>query len=1078
MLVLKIEKRERQSNNLISELKLLGDGTLKDQKKTYSNLKNIILVTCSILLLIGLVFYGSQSLKHSNKNTNNTKAESSLNMAIVNEDNGTTYRNKYYELGKDYLNGLKLPEKVSMVVVPRGVAENGLKKNNYQLVVYIPTNFSQKIVDIDNPDPQKLNIQYKINAKNQTMKIRCKNEAEDIIDGLNQKLVSIYNLGIMSNLYDAQNKVAGIYNRQDQLANNYQNSLANPIASFSQSFPDLQGSTKAMMEQSKAVQQGVSEYNRTLLQSRQTQAQEMQTTLAKIMQEQSQNNQNNAKLVQSILDTSQTTIAQETPHVLDALTTQNQQLSQTLGTSKEAAEQLTSDFETYSKGYEDKVASVKKLLDNTDKGDLDQGTDNGDKHQITFGEYLQKSDPQLYQQIIEQSKSITDLNQLYAQLPYATNLPKKVQNALSNEDLKAIKSDLQIIKQTNEQLTKEGMNPIFNGNSSQAAEFDDALKDDNTQTPSSNEQTQTQTITIGNIKNLKPQKDEFTISVPAGVKLSGNNLQGINGNTYRLAIPENTNKVDLTATFKASDLQDKDPKVTVTYTHAKEDPQKVTVTKNVQNPKQTELKENKEASSQGSMASSMTSSKSDVEHEVVVENETQEISNDTDRQYSIEFNLANNYEKPLPTSAKVSKITGKWVAQYHDAAQMAQARVELVKNGAVSKLMNQKLGTILSSLVNKANEQNKNILTILTANEKELQQQKSNYEQQLSSIGENSANALENVQKQLTALQQAQDQLKETAKNLQSSDEQSKQQNNTNEDTGYQELSTNADKINDSVNSDNDQFSGIYTELTNLDRTLSETQNSSKGLNNKSVDLQKAFRNELAKSGNFTQSFINVLNAAYQNGVPNQKLLNFITDPLQSDSQEVISERTQSYNMGLWTLILIILAWFIAYMIENLPYLRAGKYFSNAKTKLGKNTWKLIWLLVPSSVTGGILAMIAANMFPIIATNKFAWYLSFVELSSGLTLICYALIHYLKFGGTAVIMAVILNFIFNQNQLLQNTFLSKINILQGVSTQLLNVVMFNISDAILGMVMLGVMIVICGILILFIPDRKQGVENA
>ena len=52
-----------------------------------------------------------------------------------------------------------------MDVVPRGVAESGLKNNNYQLAVFIPTDFSAKIVEADNPDPQKLDIQYKINAK-------------------------------------------------------------------------------------------------------------------------------------------------------------------------------------------------------------------------------------------------------------------------------------------------------------------------------------------------------------------------------------------------------------------------------------------------------------------------------------------------------------------------------------------------------------------------------------------------------------------------------------------------------------------------------------------------------------------------------------------------------------------------------------------------------------------------------------------------------------------------------------------------------------------------------------------------
>ena len=172
-----------------------------------------------------------------------------------------------------------------MDVVPRGVAESGLKNNSYQLAIFIPTDFSAKIVDVDNPNPQKLNIQYKINAKSQAMESRCHGEADDIIQGLNRKLVSIYDLGIMSNLFDAQNKVAGIYARQGTLAAIYRNGLAEPISNLSQGFPDLQEGTKSLLSESQAYQQAQKQANQAAALSEAAQAKSEKDNLTKIVQD-------------------------------------------------------------------------------------------------------------------------------------------------------------------------------------------------------------------------------------------------------------------------------------------------------------------------------------------------------------------------------------------------------------------------------------------------------------------------------------------------------------------------------------------------------------------------------------------------------------------------------------------------------------------------------------------------------------------------------------------------------------------------------------------------------------------------
>ena len=386
--------------------------------------------------------------------------------------------------------------------------------------------------------------------------------------------------------------------------------------------------------------------------------------------------------------------------------------------------------------------------------------------------------------------------------------------------------------------------------------------------------------------------------------------------------------------------------------------------------------------------------------------------------------------------------------------------------------MNEKLSDVLSGLVKQANDQNKkdnsNLMTILDQDSAKLAQEKANYEKELAAVGANSKQTLQNAQSQIQKLQQAQDKLNQMAQKIGTD-------SGSSDMSDLSDLSDQADSTNKDASQDNGAFDGIYQELTGLNNSLGSIQNSGKSLNGKSMNLQKAFRNELAKSGDFAQSFINVLNAAYKNGVPNQKLLNFITNPVGGAGNEVVSERTQSYNMGMWTIVLAILAWFIAYAVENMKYFQSGKYFSKKQTKLNIHARKLVFLGTASLLSGIILAPVAAKQFPIIDSNRLLWNLSFIFLSMTLTFVFYCLMHYAKIGGTGLIIASLLNYVFNQTQFLKNVILQHLNVLGLVGNQLLSVAMFNTTNAVLGLVVMGVLMIAASLVILFVPERNQEV---
>lgn len=1099
--------------------KLLLD--IKNRRKTLKktknhNVRNIVLALLSVLLLLVLIFFGSQNFIQKKLNSASGHIPT-LNMAVVNEDNGTTYRGKKYLLAKSYLNGLKLPKNVSMDVVPRGVAESGLKNNSYQLAIFIPTDFSAKIVDVDNPNPQKLNIQYKINAKSQAMESRCHGEADDIIQGLNRKLVSIYDLGIMSNLFDAQNKVAGIYARQGTLAAIYRNGLAEPISNLSQGFPDLQEGTKSLLSESQVYQQAQKQANQAAALSEAAQAKSEKDNLTKIMQQQAKNNQNKAELAKSMMQTSSSTDDQ-VPQEIDALANQNKQLSQGIGDSKaSAADKLQKDFETYSQGYENEISTVKKTLQSVN-GQLDpsavkndvnhmsspdasltnpnnpstdvnhQSSGQNSSNSITLKDYLEHNDLSLYNEL-EGLDNINDLNALYLKLPFNGNLSEEAKASLTKKQYDQITDDIKKINSSNQQLANAGLKPVFNENSQEISSFDNLYQQVHKGQKNDATKTQTQQVVLGDFTNV--DQDQFEVTVPNKVTIVNSNAKLIdpNTNTYKISVG-NAKKLILTLSFKPVDLKGENSTIKVEYLHKEDEPKKVTIsnqtnqqiTEVVQPDKQdnAQLKSSQEQSSNQSSKANQNNGQQASEDMSSVKNNSQtktvtqmqEISNDKDRCFSISFDLAGIMDSQPTSNSELNQIIGEWLAEYDDAAKMAQARANLLKDRPIQKLMNEKLSDVLSGLVKQANDQNKkdnsNLMTILDQDSAKLAQEKANYEKELAAVGANSKQTLQNAQSQIQKLQQAQDKLNQMAQKMGTGSDSSDM-------SDLSDLSDQADSTNKDASQDNGAFDGIYQELTGLNNSLGSIQNSGKSLNGKSMNLQKTFRNELAKSGDFAQSFINVLNAAYKNGVPNQKLLNFITNPVGGAGNEVVSERTQSYNMGMWTIVLAILAWFIAYAVENMKYFQSGKYFSKKQTKLNIHARKLIFLGIASLLSGVILALIAAKQFPIIDSNRLLWNLSFIFLSMTLTLVFYCLMHYAKIWGTGLIIASLLNYVFNQTQFLKNVILQHLNVLGLVGKQLLSVAMFNTTNAVLGLVVMGVLMIAASLVILFVPERNQEV---
>jgi type VII secretion EsaA-like protein len=216
-----------------------------NSKKLYYILKSVWMV---VILLVMLIFmnrdYTDISAKKAQEEENTR-----LNIALVNEDAGVQQNNTDYNLGADYVKKIEKDVTYNWFTVSRGIAENGLKNGTYNLLVTIPSNFSSKLLDLDSPAPEKVRVNYKINANgNATLENESKSVGRKIVNDLNQQLVDLYVVSILDNLFTAQQNIEKVYKNQTSSVQEFQNVLYQPTLNFKDYLPAITSQSKNALQ--------------------------------------------------------------------------------------------------------------------------------------------------------------------------------------------------------------------------------------------------------------------------------------------------------------------------------------------------------------------------------------------------------------------------------------------------------------------------------------------------------------------------------------------------------------------------------------------------------------------------------------------------------------------------------------------------------------------------------------------------------------------------------------------------------------------------------------------------------------
>ncbi|OOR01118.1 type VII secretion protein EsaA [Bacillus mycoides] len=218
-------------------------------------------IILALVLSTGVSYLAlNQNVKKANENST-----PKMTVALVNEDQGTVFEGNKIAFGDQFVKNVNKNTKQEWYVVSRGVAENGLKNNNYNMMIVIPNDFSRKAVAIDSELPEKLTLNYKVNATgNKDLKAEAENTASTILEDFNKQIIDVYFASIIGKLQGAQDNIGKIIEKGNVQTTMYKKDVHSPLANYTNQFKTVQDYTGISVNSFKGFQDVLKGFGQTL----------------------------------------------------------------------------------------------------------------------------------------------------------------------------------------------------------------------------------------------------------------------------------------------------------------------------------------------------------------------------------------------------------------------------------------------------------------------------------------------------------------------------------------------------------------------------------------------------------------------------------------------------------------------------------------------------------------------------------------------------------------------------------------------------------------------------------------------
>src|SRR5690625_4264376 len=124
-----------------------------------------------------------------------------MSNALVNDDKSAIFSDQRIIFCDQFSDSINKDSKHDWYVVSRGVAESGVDRNVYDMMIIIPNDFSEKSLSIHLENPEPVALHYKINATgHENVRAEAEKTAGKILNDFNTRLIDVYFASIIGNL--------------------------------------------------------------------------------------------------------------------------------------------------------------------------------------------------------------------------------------------------------------------------------------------------------------------------------------------------------------------------------------------------------------------------------------------------------------------------------------------------------------------------------------------------------------------------------------------------------------------------------------------------------------------------------------------------------------------------------------------------------------------------------------------------------------------------------------------------------------------------------------------------------------
>ena len=985
----------------------------------------------SSLLALGLlalmVFLNLSVQKNTtihNENSAKANQQTKLNVAIVNEDKPVYVDTKEYNLGASYVKNIERDNSQNWSVVPRGAADSGLESGKYQLVLTIPSDFSEKILDINSINVDKTTINYKVNAQGNLQVENDANKlAKDIVADLNGQLVDMYMVSILNNLYTAQKNVQASSQIQATNIGNYRTNLYGTAINSKNLFPTLYSMSSSSVDANSTLKTGLESYSQifghfdvsqiaygekfgTLLKNRALEKENHADVITGLISKSREDVQKQVEAYQKLIEAQGSLTAN-----IDGTAAFSDGTSSEVGPSyKTVAESISKKIDSLKTNLTDertKFENHKKDIRNFIDEKLATYYETSEKNNITLGQFLDKAANKDLEKVEESLKE--QLASAISELPKEDFSGKEFSGfGMTPITIPSVNyTDLKTIKEPSDEINSTDLKNLEN-------------------------QAITSTSAVGRTgtKAKVSWKAETGVTVHSvtydGTPVAlGQEIDLKTGGTFKVAY----SVAAPTPTTSSTGTPSPAPKAELkSIDISLNDVQAASVPVDV-------LAVQKAAVSYGQKVQKIASAYQKVEALKQAYNTVKGLKNSnvsmalSDIWFEAISSNLKKYEDSLTTPASDTDTDGT--------------------KGKVDKALSE-LTTLKPVL-------EKNVQDILTTNQEldtKIKDQFEKYKQ---------------LKEKLENLEKAQD---GGNKAFEATDNQLSTLN-----SDYVALLSETKGVKESSQSNVKAAESVNETLGNFNRELLNAQTSTEKLSQDAESLMTQFNEELTNNGNFVESFVKVLNNAYENGVPNDVLLNFLSNPVAQNSTSV-KATVNVYRPFTWILLLEIISLFTAYLFATQNVIRKVK----DKFKLDKlhdtDIMTVGLLSILAVVVGLVVGIVSSAQLHVGREYQPSWVLLIVLATLVLIQGQYLLLKHFRVIGMGLAFFMMISFVYLSNAIGTTASLT------GFPAFIKNLNALSILEALLSgyfdgqpaniLAFVAVTIVVAGLLVMniFIKERS------